>query len=312
LKKRVAVIDVGSNSIKALVAEAASPLPLLKVCFERTLEVRISKGIAGNPPRLSEAGISAGCAAVDLLARACREHGPLMATRLVATSAVRSAVNGHLFPEAVRKATGLEVSILTGGEEADAIGAGVLTDPRIGNSMTDFSVFDLGGGSLELIRFGSNGVLQRTSLPLGAVRLTEALVGDPARPLPPEIRNRISAHVRDAVGESGVHPGQPLVGCSGGLAALRGILEADGRRDAENGLLKRASIARVMENICRLTIAERKRVPGMPPERADIFPAALVTILTLMDMAAADSLLHSYHNLRYGLALRLLEADSSS
>jgi exopolyphosphatase/guanosine-5'-triphosphate,3'-diphosphate pyrophosphatase len=166
----VAIIDIGSNSIKVLVAarDAAGIVQALK---SQTVEARISAGISQAEPRLSEDGMARGLAAIqDLLATAA-PFSPAK-TILVATSAVRDAVNGPDFRARVQAATGHEIRILTGDEEANGIGRGLTSDPALVD-LQDFYVFDLGGGSLECLLFRERAITQAVSLQLGCVRLTE-------------------------------------------------------------------------------------------------------------------------------------------
>jgi exopolyphosphatase/guanosine-5'-triphosphate,3'-diphosphate pyrophosphatase len=309
---RVGVIDIGSNSIKALVAQADGEPTGLRAVFERTLEVRISQGIGGDHPRLQADRIEAGVEAVRTLYRDCAGHGPLAAMRIVATSAVRSAANGHLFTGAVARITGMAPDILTGAEEADAIALGVRTDPAISGHLRDFTVFDLGGGSLEIIRFAHGGVVDRTSLPLGAVRLTEQFVADPSRPVAESTSAAIDAHVRRCIAATGIALQAPLVGCSGGLASLRDMLNPHKRPEpvdrSASAILQAHAINALGRRIRAADLAGRMAIPGMPARRADIFPAACVVFSTLLELGGADRILHSFHNLRYGLALGLLRA----
>src|SRR3954470_8064032 len=140
----VAVIDIGSNSIKVLVAKRDNDgkLAALKL---RTIDARISAGISRSNPRLSEEGITRGVDAVRVLLADAATFLPTR-TILVATSAVRDAQNGREFCERVRVATGHEIRILSGPEEAALIGRGLVADPALGD-LRDFYVFDLGGGS---------------------------------------------------------------------------------------------------------------------------------------------------------------------
>ena len=211
MNPRVAVIDVGSNSIKALVARKADGAFGIERVFEETLEVRISQGIGGEPPMLRADRIEAGLEAVGKLWKDCQHHGPLADLQIVATSAVRSAANGHVFMEAVRALTGMSPVILTGAEEADGIANGVRTDPAIETRLDDFTVFDLGGGSLELIRFEHHGVTDRTSLPLGSVRLTEQFLSNPAGPIPAIEAEALSEHVRRHIIAADVPIKAPIV-----------------------------------------------------------------------------------------------------
>jgi len=311
MKPRVAVIDAGSNSIKALVAEPDGGPHGLREVFEETLEVRISQGIGGEPPLLRADRIEAGAQAVAELWRHCHAHGPLQDFRIVATSALRSASNGHLFIGAVEVLTGCAPVVLTGAEEADGIALGVRTDPGIDPRLADFTLFDLGGGSLELIRFEHHGVTGRTSLPLGAVRLTEQFIRDPARPVPQAELQAIAGHVRKSIAATGLRVRAPLVGCSGGLAVLR---ELYARRHGlpfagKAVLIERAYIEALGRLVPAQDLAQRIRDSGLPPGRADIFPAALTVFQVILELAGADGLLHSLHNLRYGLALRMLKGE---
>jgi exopolyphosphatase/pppGpp-phosphohydrolase len=124
----VAVLDIGSNSIKILVA-ARDAHGHVVPRFQQALDVRISAGINATPPRLSPEGMTAGLAAIQQLLAAAAPHSPERAI-LVATSAVRDAANGGEFCDRVRQATGFEIRILTGDEEANAIGRGLTCDPR--------------------------------------------------------------------------------------------------------------------------------------------------------------------------------------
>ncbi|NDV63331.1 hypothetical protein G0Q06_12770 [Puniceicoccales bacterium CK1056] len=307
MKPRVAVIDIGSNSIKSLVAERDGGTFGLRALHEKTLEVRISQGIGGNPPMLHAERIEAGVEAVRELWDDCQDNGPLGGLRIVATSAVRSAGNGQLFTGAIEALTGISPQVLTGAEEADAIALGVRTDPSIEDHLNDFTVFDLGGGSLELIRFEHHGVTDRTSLPLGAVRLTEQFFSDPSQPIPKIEQVKLYQFIHEHILASGVEVRAPLVGCSGGLAALRNVVAA--RAEAHHpdpSYFPRKLIESMAIEFAGMDLTRRMAVEGLPTRRADIFPAAMIVFKVLLEMAQADGIRHSLHNLRYGLALMML------
>ncbi|WP_415907660.1 hypothetical protein [Oleiharenicola sp. Vm1] len=177
----VAVVDIGSNSIKALVA-ARAPDGGLEIRLHQSLDARISAGISAATPRLSEEGMTRGLAAVQALLALAAPFAPAR-TLLVATSAVRDAANGAEFRARIRAATGHEIRILTGREEANGIGRGLTADAALAD-LRDFYVFDLGGGSLECLEFRDRQIQQELSLQLGCVRLTEKFVRDPSAPFP--------------------------------------------------------------------------------------------------------------------------------
>ena len=304
----VAVIDIGSNSIKVLVAarRADGCLEALKT---QTIDARISTGISRAEPQLSEEGMVRGLAAiVDLLAVA-KPFAPTH-TVLVATSAVRDAINGHDFQLRVLAATGNPIRILTGDEEADLIGRGLTCDPALGH-LRDFYVFDLGGGSLECLAFRDRRIEQGLSLRLGCVRMTEAFIKNPAAPLESAECAALALHVRDTLKQSGFRfnlPGAEAVFTGGTLTSVRvmtGALHGVGLEDTPAVVLA-STLHALLDEVGGKSLAERRQIPGMPTGRADVFPAALITAVTLAEFGLFERFHHSLYNLRWGLAARAL------
>jgi exopolyphosphatase/guanosine-5'-triphosphate,3'-diphosphate pyrophosphatase len=306
---RAAVVDVGSNSIKLLVADMRPDGRLAEV-RSQTLEARISAGISSANPRLAPDGIERGVAAVANLASEARGLG---ADRIavVATSAVRDAANGEDFRERVRAAAGVDVRILTGAEEAALIGRGLTTDPTL-QGLADFSVFDLGGGSLECLSFRGGAMELALSLPLGCVRLTEMFVPDPSAPFSGTSARRVADHVRETLRSSGfplpVVPGAQVVGTGGTLTTVRSILAAR-RRVALEGIDPAIGVPvlqETLEAVGPLDLAGRKRIPGLPHGRADVFPTALASLLAVAELGQFGVFRHSLRNLRWGVASEML------
>ncbi len=305
----VAVIDIGSNSIKMLVArrEHTGGLKTLK---SRTLDARISAGIAQAKPTLSEEGMLRGLGAVRELVAEAAEYSPAKVV-LVATSAVRDATNGAVFRQRVKAATKHDIRILTGEEEANYIGRGLTCDPAL-VALRDFFVFDLGGGSLECLSFEKRQIKQALSLQLGCVRLTERFVKDPTAPVPAAALDAIAAHVREELSKSGFKftpTPSAAVFTGGSMSAVRAIQGAkQGLRLEQTPALIEVPVMRdLLAALVPMTLAQRKTVPGLPAARADVFPAALATMLAVAEAAGLDRFHHSLHNLRYGLAAELLE-----
>jgi exopolyphosphatase/guanosine-5'-triphosphate,3'-diphosphate pyrophosphatase len=306
----VAVIDIGSNTIKLLVAARNDGGRLIERAT-RTIDTRIGAGISQKPPRLAEAGMAAGAAAIrDLLATAA----PLAPTQtiLVATSAVRDAANGADFCAQVRTATGHDIRILTGDEEANLIGAGLLCDPALA-SLKDFYVFDLGGGSLECLSFRARRMAQETSLPLGCVRLTEKFVPDPAAPFSTEARTAIVTHVKHALAESSFQftlTGTAAIFAGGSVTTVRAIFAAQRGKEIRkiSPVVTVPELAALLNRVAPLSLEGRKKTAGLPPARADVFPAALATILAVAEIAGLKEFQHSFYNLRWGLAAEALKS----
>lgn len=304
----VAVVDIGSNSIKVLVA-ARDAAGGLQVLLHQSLDARISAGISAAEPRLSEEGMTRGVAAVQQLLALAAPHAPSR-TLLVATSAVRDAANGTEFRERVRAATGHEISILTGREEANGIGRGLTADPALAD-LRNFYVFDLGGGSLECLEFRDRQIQQELSLQLGCVRLTEKFVRDANAPFGNDSRALIAAHVAATLRASSFRFGatRHAVGTGGTVATVRAILGARAGKKAEETepRVTTAELMVLLDFLAPMRLEERKRVPGLPPARADVFPTALATILAVAEAGGFTEFRHSFYNLRYGLAAELLQ-----
>ncbi len=305
----VAVIDIGSNSIKALIARRTAQGPIEAVAM-RTIDARISAGISKSEPRLGEEGMLRGVEAVrDLLALAA-PHRPEH-TVIVATSAVRDAVNGQEFRDRVQAATGHTIRILGGDEEADFIGRGLTCDPALGD-LRDFYVFDLGGGSLECLTFRDRRIAQSLSLRLGCVRTTEQFIPDPLAPIPRSACVDLARHVRDTLKSSGFRfslgEDAAAVFAGGSMTTVRAI------RGAAHGLtmedtppvVSLEALGFLLDEIAPLDLDQRRAIPGMPPARADVFPAALITMIALAEFGLIHRFHHSLYNLRWGMAAELL------
>ncbi len=303
-----AVIDIGSNSIKVLVARR-EPDGRIVSLKGRTIDARISAGIRKAEPRLTEDGMNRGLAAIEELLAAAAPFQPSQVI-LVATSAVRDALNGAEFRQRVLAATGHSIRILTGDEEANLIGRGLTCDPDLAH-LKNFYVFDLGGGSLECLAFRDRRIEQAHSLRLGCVRLTEKFIADPAAPLRPEDCSAIALHVRDAIKQAGFRfnlPEAEAVFTGGTMTGVRLIKGArHGASLAETPATILVDTVRdLLDEIGPLSLDERKGIPGMPAARADVFPAALVTVVALAEFGGFPRFQHSLYNLRWGLAAEAL------
>ena len=306
----VAVIDIGSNSIIVLVASRA-PNGDLTTLTTRTIDARISEGISKTDPRLSKGGMTRGLEAIRALLAEAASFSPAR-TVLVATSAVRDAKNGAEFRQRVRAVTDHDIRILSGDEEAKFIGRGLTCDPALAG-LRDFYVFDLGGGSLECLAFQDRQIAQAVSLQLGCVRLTEKFVRDTEAPFAAAETNAISAHTRASLEDAAISFSLPrgavVVGTGGTVSTVRAILAARGGQTFEqsDSLVTVASLRELLADVGCLSLTERKKIPGLPPPRADVFPTALATLIAVAEIGRLAAFRNSLYNLRYGLAAEALE-----
>lgn len=308
----VAVVDIGSNSIKVLVAcrLAGGSYESLK---NKTLDARISAGINRALPRLTEEGMARGLAAIVELLAIAAPFCPVR-TVLVATSAVRDAANGDDFRARVLAATGYSVRLLSGDEEANLIGRGLTCDPALAH-LRDFYVCDLGGGSLECLTFRERRIAQALSLRLGCVRMTEKFVSDAAAPLSSDAAIGLALYTKQELKKSGFRFDLPApaeaVFTGGTVTSIRVIKGARHGVALEDtpATVPVETLSELVNELAPLTLEERRAVPGMPAARADIFPAALVTLLALTEAAGLTRFHHSLYNLRWGIAADLLDAE---
>lgn len=307
MSPRVAVIDIGSNSIKILVAEGASVKPV----FERTLDARISPA-AGEPQDvISEHGIGVAIGAVAALLPYADLNGAERIA-IVATSMVREAKNRAELAEELLDCTGEKLRVLTGDEEAAGIAAGIATDPALAG-VKNLGVFDLGGGSLEFIHRVDGRVRTALSHRTGAVQMTRRFVAHPELPVPAEelaaVRAEVKARFAPAIAEALKSGPVTLVGCGGAFSAARAILGArEGKETKDtNPVVTVAQFEALLAELAGKPLAERIAIPGLPAARADVLPAGFATLLEVAALAKADRFTHSWRNLRYGIAAKMLK-----
>jgi exopolyphosphatase/guanosine-5'-triphosphate,3'-diphosphate pyrophosphatase len=305
----VAVIDIGSNTIKALVAtrDPSGEIAALKM---QAIDARISRGISQKASQLSEAGMTLGVETVRSLLAQIAEFRPTQ-TVLVATSAVREATNGGEFCARIQAATGHAVRILTGEEEANFIGRGLVVDPAL-QALRDFHVFDLGGGSLECLVFRERKIKQAVSLRLGCVRLMEKYVADPEEAFSNFAAQQIATHTREVIAHSSLTfplpPEAIAVGTGGTVTTVRSIFAAREAKPFEetDPLVQVSELRQLLDVLAEMPLARRKQISGLPRARADVFPVALATLIAVAEAGGFSAYHQSSSNLRYGIATELL------
>ena len=270
---RRGVIDIGTNSVKLLVADLRGDeiLPHL----ETSRQTRLGGGLYPGG-KLQAEPIQATVAAVnELLALA--KANDCSDTRIIATSAVRDSSN----PAELLDALGQAVNVLSGDNEARLAFAGVMGCPRLAKSPA--LVIDTGGGSTEFIVGDVDGMRFHTSIPLGSVRMMEGhVVSDP--PAGGELET-VCKSIDQALSETSLPglrgqlnaPGQAqqfaMIG-SGGMAGILAKMEltaADYDRDRmETVELSLEGVTAWRERLWRLPLAKRREIIGLPKSRADV------------------------------------------
>jgi exopolyphosphatase/guanosine-5'-triphosphate,3'-diphosphate pyrophosphatase len=305
-EQRFAVIDLGSNSFRMVVF--ASSTRSWKRADESSAAVRISEGLAATG-RLSEASMARAFQTVEAFTALFEQHGlDGHSVDAVATSAIRDAENGGEFLEQVRLRTGLDVRLLSREQEARY---GYLAAVN-STTLSDGCVLDLGGGSLQLVRVAGRLARESGSWRLGAVRMTERfLPGD--GPAKRSQCKALAAHVSRKLERAPwlVAAGPRLVGLGGtvrNLAAAAGTAPGGGGRAAgppsdevQGFVIEREALEDLIARLAALPPAERSKVPGIKPARADIVLAGAVVIQAVMRHGGFSTLEVTGAGLREGI-----------
>jgi len=298
-EKRVAVIDVGTNSTRLLVADVAggrvSPLE------RRSTVTRLGRGVDLSG-RLATEAIEDVCAAVGCYVGMIEELGA-ETVDAIATSAVRDADNGGAFIAELRERFALSARVLDGEEEArltylGATSEALPTEPTL--------VVDIGGGSTELIVGSGSEISFHDSLQAGVVRHTERHVAsDPPtagemEALAADVRGLIEASVGAGVE---ARQGIAVAGTPTSLAAVELGLEPYDPTRVHGHVLALPSIQRMLSRLASAPLAERVEIPGLHPDRAPTIVAGVVILVEAMRAFELEEIKVSEHDILYGTAL---------
>ncbi|MDF9409227.1 Ppx/GppA family phosphatase [Pelotomaculum isophthalicicum JI] len=285
---RIAAIDIGTNSTRLLVADVSGER--VQTVDTKLMTTRLGEGI--NEGILLPAAMERTLEAIGVCYDTSLRLG---AERVVAaaTSAVRDAANRPTFLELVKQRFGLEVWVLSGEEEAALSYRGVLSGLPVDPLST--LVVDVGGGSTELI-WNGNSRPNCVSVNAGAVRMTGSGWNeqDMAIVLKPALNMLRGYRISCLAGVGGTVT--TLAAIDLGLTVYEPSL-VHGHR------LTAGTIQRIYEMLKSLSVEERKRLPGLQPERADIIVAGVAIVKTLLDIIGLDSIVVSECDILHGLVL---------
>ncbi len=307
---RRAVIDVGTNSIKLLVDDVTGSD--VRPVHEESRQTRLGKGFY-ETHRLQAEPIARTAEAVWEFAEIARERGA-DSIRVIATSAARDAINPKDLTVSIERAAGLKTEIITGAREADWAFQGVATHPEL--SQHPLLLLDVGGGSTEFILGHGARKSFAHSFPLGTVRLLEKFpVSDPPTLAELDasrewVRNLIHSEVMPLLEPALLQEKKCgavwLVGTGGTtsiLARLERKLDRFDREKIDRTILTRQAVAAHREKLWRLPLAERKEIPGLPKQRADVILTGALIFEIVMAEFGFDDLRVSSRGLRYAAVM---------
>lgn len=317
-RRAYAAIDLGTNNCRLLIAKPAADGFVVVDAFSRV--VRLGEGL-GQSGRLSDAAMDRAVAALSICADKLRRRHVALA-RSVATEACRKASNGPDFIERVRRETGIVLDIITAEEEARlaVLGCHILLEPGDGPAL----IFDIGGGSTELVLVDSSGpvpdILDWMSVPWGVVTLTESETFDPDDAAARDaayrrMRERVMAGFAPFAARLPVLPDEErrLLGTSGTVTTLASLhLDLPCyNRDAIDGLIVPSSSMRAISTrLAGLSLDQRRELPCIGKERADLVVAGCAILETILDIWPAVRLGVADRGIREGILRALMGRDA--
>ncbi|WP_428627721.1 Ppx/GppA family phosphatase [Sphingopyxis sp.] len=295
---RSAVIDIGSNSVRLVVYEGPARAPA--VIFNEKVAAGLGRGLAIDG-RIADEDAMRGLTALRRYALLAK-HMEVQDLQCVATAAVRDAENGPEFIAAAADA-GLKIRLLSGEEEAEAAGYGVLSAIPDARGVA----VDLGGGSLELAEVADGQVGRRASFPLGVLRLP-ALRKEGQQAFERAVRKML----RSAGWPDGM-TGLPLYLVGGSWRALSRLdleLTRDPLAVLDQHSLPRSALRRLVRATHRLTFEEMRAIPGMASNRAAALPDAAALLAALVNILDVPEMTVSSSGLREGLLYQALDTET--
>ncbi len=307
---RVAAIDIGSNSVRLLVAEALRG-GAYRILDEEREPTRLGRSV-DSKGALDEEAMEKTIQALKTF-RQIAEGFQATQLRTIATCAVREARNGPDFCRRVREQVGLEVEVITGEREARYAFASVQNAFDL--SGKNVVVADIGGGSTEIV-FATGSLIESiSSTPLGAVRLTEQFGTAEGQQEPFErLEDEINACLKKRVPKPLFAP-HFLVGCGGTFTTLAELMMASKRQaDLPVGgyRVSHAEVRHLLDRLRKTPLRSRRSVAGMTPDRADIIIAGLAIIDGLMRRFRTNALLVHTRGVRDGLVREMIEQSLGS
>jgi exopolyphosphatase/guanosine-5'-triphosphate,3'-diphosphate pyrophosphatase len=302
----VAVVDIGTNSTRLLIAEVQDGRVTRELVRESRV-TRLGQGV-DTTGALAEEPMNRVFAVLEEYRAAIDEHGA-DDTIAVLTSAVRDASNGAEFTAAVRDRYGLDAHTIPGAEEAALTFLGATSERGAEGDGGPIVVIDIGGGSTELVVGRGRDVSFFVSLQAGVVRQTERHIhSDPPESgelerLAEEVAGIIAAEVPEDV-RAGVAGAVAVAGTATSAAAIDLELEPYDPEKVHGHVLSVDALGRELDHLASITEDERRQVPGLHPDRAPTIVAGVVMLRECLRAFRLDEVEVSEHDILRGAALR--------
>lgn len=297
---RYAVMDIGTNAIKFNIAQK-TPDGKWKTILDKAEVTRLGEGL-NRTGKISPEAMERNFSVIDEMI-AIAQQNQVDQVFAIGTMALRTASNANDFINHIKIKFGIPVEIISGDEEARLSFLAVRSslDIRQGN----FLIFDIGGGSTEFIS-GTDGQIQnKTSLTIGVVRLTEdILISDPVKQQECDAANKIIQNTFSAIAV--MNPVDRLIGVGATLTTLGAMKMEMAHYDPEiihGQTLSRSDVDQLLSQLQSKTIAERKKIVGLEPRRADVIFAGAMIVSNIMKKIKAAEVIISDRGVRHGFLI---------
>jgi exopolyphosphatase/guanosine-5'-triphosphate,3'-diphosphate pyrophosphatase len=305
-RPRLAAIDVGTNTIRLVVAEV-EPDGNYRVLDEERAMTRLGRGLYSTG-RLSRGSVERSLETLCKM-RAIAEGFEVRELRAVATSALREASNGAAFRRAAQRRCGLRIEVISSEEEAELAVRSVMRHFQL--ETPSLAIADIGGGSMEVVLVAEGVVNQVHSLPLGSVRLTEEFgKSDPLKDKHwKKLKQAVDRTIRDAIGRPPFYP-DVMVGSGGTFTNIGEMIqcEREGRFGPIRGYeVARADLDRLVARLRETPLGARRRLCGLNPKRADIMPAGATAVARLARRLGTQRVVVNDRGIRDGLLQAMVD-----
>jgi len=303
---RVAVVDLGSNSVRFEIYEVDSRLKAKRIYRLKEM-IRLGDGVF-QTGRIQSEAFSKTIQAFTHFQEIMLQYR-VATVEAVATSTLRDSLNSKKLLSEIRSKSGIEVRVISGLEEAELIAQGILKNEAVPEEL--FIIVDIGGGSTEVCLCHKNKLLEKASFNLGSNRLHQVFLKaspptpsfeykNPIRSLCSEVKEQIEGF-RKMEGWPKV---ETIVGSSGTIKAFSVLLKSNGFKVDP---FRKKSFSQFLVSLETLTPEELLKVPGMDPKRSDMILAGGLLLDALMEVFGSKRVFTSSYALRHGMVERVLE-----
>lgn len=292
---KAAAIDIGTNSCRLLIGEKSGDNSF--DILTRELEItRLGEGVDKNK-ELKESAVERVYRALKKF-RVIIDHYQVKKLRVIGTSALRDVDNAFLLKDKLQELN-FNLEIISGEKEAELNYAGAVSTLE-----DDFLLIDIGGGSTEFI-WSEAAEIKFQSLDIGCVRMTEKFVLNPETEFKADSANRIRNYVKELLAaELNFNKDYKIRGVGGTITTLAAIklgLEVYDSSKIENLKISKRELEKIIGDLSKLNLKERKKIKGLQPQRADIIISGLIILKAILDFTGSSELSVSDHDLLHGL-----------